>query len=894
MTSARLQKAPVQAKAVENAAPATEKSVSRDYLRGASFAEGAQFLAPGGGADLKHERSLGGGAGPVQMQKADTTPTVAVAPNPDGSIPAEANKAAERYAIKGHATDAAGKEIVDPEAKGRSIATGVGFGNRKDDTFQPVDEKDPSKGETRKNAAVDINTVKGGIPEPELDKIETGKAKEVTGAYGSYAGYDVKNGTAKGSSTDIGAKLEHSDGKTALKVEGPNAYYQKGASAKAYAGLKGEKEGKYGKVDGKAEAYGKAYAGLSGKAAIDQDGASASGAIGAGVEAGVTANADYKTPGLKVAGVDAPLDAGVGVGGEAKVYAKAGAGGGAYLTKDKVGLAGSAGIGAFAEAKANVHGNVGPVAGQFEVGALAGAGAGIEGSILYEDGRLTIGGRAYAALGYGVSSGATITIDLKQGYQLGAALLKKAVDLGIKGAQAAYRAADADGDGKLSLNDAATHGSKAMDAGAKGFERGVDGVISALDGDGDGKFDFKKDMGARANQAKDAIVNAGSKAIEKGSELYNKGKEAVGGAIDSGKKAVNGALNKAHDAADRDGDGKLSLKDVSAGYDQAKDWAGKKIDDASKFVSTKKDEAIAWGGQKLDDAKKAMETAAKFADRNGDGQLGLDDVKKGASEVYDAGSKAVSSGVDTAKKAVGTAVEWGGKKVDQAKDWAAKKASDVKKGATDLANKAHAAADRDGDGTLGLNDVRAGVNQASKAVTEKIATTQKQLKDGYDAVSKKLSDGYKAAYNAADLNKDGKVDSKDAAVAAQRAKKAASDTYAAGKAKVESMYNAAKQTVTAVEKKATEIKAAAHKAADRDGDGRLGVGDIKAGASQAYTAAKQSYTATKQAVVSGVTNAYNSASAAVSQAGQTLSAGYTAASERVSGAWNRMTGFFGY
>ncbi len=849
----------------------------------------------------------------MQMQRGDAAPTVVVAPNPDGTIPARANQAAEaaaapgpEYQIAGSAEygyekDEEGKAIRDPNGRliptdakrGYAVGTGVGFGNRKDDTKQLVKPDDPSKGTAIKNAVVNVETVKGGIPAPDLDKLKSSSSKEVKGSYGTYAGHDVKSGSVSGSSTDISASLEEKKGKNTLKAEGPNAYYQAGGAAKAYAGIKGAHEGVLGKVDGKGEAYGKAYAGLSGKAAINQDGASASGAIGAGVEAGVTANADYKTPGIKIDGVTSPLDAGVGVGGEAKVYARAGAGGGAYLTKEKIGLAAGAGIGAFAEAKANVHGNVGPVAGRFDVGALAGAGAGIEGSILYEDGRLTIGGRAYAALGYGISSGATVTIDLKQRAQMGMAVLRKGVELGIKGAEAAYRAADADGDGRLSLNDAATHGSNAMNKGAKGFERGVDGVISALDGDGDGKFDLKKDMGARANQAKEAIVGAGSKVIEKGSELYKKGKDAVGGAIESGKKAVNGALNKAHDAADRDGDGKLSLKDVSAGYDQAKDWAGKKIDDAGKFVSTKKDEAIAWGAQKLDDAKQAMETAAKFADRNGDGQLGLDDVQKGASEVYDAGSKAVSKGIDSTKKAVGTAVEWGGKKVDQAKDWAARKASDIGTGAKELGKKAHAAADRDGDGSLGLNDVRTGINQAGKAVSEKIATTQKQLKDGYDTVSKKLSDGYKAAHDAADLNKDGKVDSKDAAVAAQRAKKTASETYAAGKAKVESMYNAAKQTVVAVEKKAAEVKAAAHKAADRDGDGRLGVGDIKAGASQAYNAAKESYVATKQAVTTGVQNAYNSATAAVSRAGETLSSGYAAASERVSGAWNRMTRFFG-
>jgi len=842
-------------------------SASKPALRGTSYESGAAALAPdGGGSASKTGSRLTSGA--------------------------------EHYAVKapGHygytVDEKTGERRRDPTARefGYVSGGGKGYGNRGSDLEKDVDAKDPSKGKERENAEVKLSDITG-IPEPELDKLPEGAKKEIAGRFGTYAGYETAMGTAKGASTDFEAKLTHDGEEGGLEVSGPNAYYQAGVRGKAYAGIKGEAEGKYGKVEGKGEAYASGYAGLSGKAGINQDGASAEGAIGAGVEIGVTADADAKTKGIAVDGVEGGVTAGIGVHGEAKAYAKAGAGGGAYLTKEKVGLWGSAGAAAVAEAKADVHGHLGPVGVKAEVGVLAGAGAGIEGGILYEDGKLRIGGRMYAALGYGVSFGGSVEIDLKQAYHIGVAVLKKAKDLGLAGAKAAFAAADADNDGKLSLNDAATHASNAMDSGAKKFERGVDGAISFLDGDGDGKFDFKKDMGARASQAKDAVVDTGKKVIAAGSEM-----------VDRGKKAIGKAADRAYKAADVDGDGKLGMSDVSAGVDKASAWAHEKFDEGAKWASDKKDEALAWGEAKIDEAKKAAAAVHKFADRTGDGKLGLDDVRAGAGEVYDAGKAAVKSGMDSAGTAIKNAGEWakdkGSAAVDWAKekgsaaaDWASKKKDEAVAGVKAAGAAAHKAADRDGDGKLSLSDVTAGASQAKTAVVAAVAAVDKKLTDGYESAKKTVESGLKAAYDAADLNKDGKVDAEDAKIAAARAKAAAAAAAERARAKAAAAYKAAVDAKAKLEKKAAEAIEAAKKAADRDGDGKLSLGDVKAGASQAYTAVATKASEVKTAVVDGAKAAYKSASEGVSRAAETLSNGYNSATARAGAAWGRFSTF---
>ncbi|MCB9731939.1 MAG: hypothetical protein H6745_04815 [Deltaproteobacteria bacterium] len=900
--------------------------VSRDFLAGASYDAAASSLAPDGGAGLKYERSLT--PAPVQMEKTEGSTPPAAPPGPP-PVPAGIGQTVvpgappptvlgrPTYDVEGkgaygyekhtedakdgsykkgdYKTDASGNKVLGG-TYGNVVGTGVGFGDRKADTKQLKDAKDPSKGyEDAKSKKVSLSDITG-IPEPDLKKIPSLAKAEVTGAYGTYAGYDVKAGSASEvkSGWDVGLDLKKTEtSKLSLeklaKLEGPSAQGAIGARADAYAGIKGKTEGAYGSAEAGAKANAYGYIGASGKAGINQDGASASGAAGLGIGVGVSADADVKSAGLKVDGVTDPLTVGAGVHGEANAWAKAGVGGGAYLTKDKVGLVGQAGIGAVAEAKADIHGHVGPVSGTYGVGVLAGAGAGIEGGILWEDGKLVIGARAYAALGYGVSTGGKIVIDLKQSYELGAALLKKARDIGIEGAKRAYAAADADNDGKLSLNDAATHGANAMKSGAETVAGGIRGGIKMLDGDGDGKFDLRKDMGAHLDAAGKAVSEAGKSA-------YKRGEELVDGAVKMGKEM----LKSAHDAVDVDGDGKLSLADAGAAYDKAVKAVDASIDAATKRAGQAYDDAMAWGKDRLDDVKKAAEAAHKMADRSGDGKLGIDDAVIAGKELAAAGGKMVDRGYNAAKdayKAGSEMVGAGVKRAGEMYDAGAKRAGEMydsgKKAVGAAIDSAHKTLDRDGDGKLGIGDAIAGAQQAGTAIQETAKAAQKTIEEGYDRAVKAADAARKAVFDAADVNKDGKVDAADAKMAAQQAAAAAERARQRAAAWAAEQKRRASAALEAARKQASEIAKTAHKALDRTGDGKLGMDDVRAGASEAYAAAQKQYQSTRKQVVETATAAYKSAREGISTAATTLSNGYTSARETVGSAMNDAREFFG-
>lgn len=875
--------------------------ISREYLMGASYDAAASSLAPDGGAGLKYERSLTPGA-PVQMDKGTGATPPAAPPAPPGAKvlgrPTYDVSGKGEYGYEKHAedakdgshkkgdykTDASGAKVLGG-SYGKVTGTGVGFGDRKADTKQLKDAKDPSKGYNEAaNKKVSLSDITG-IPEPDLKKLPSVAKAEIAGAYGTYAGYDVKYGSTSEKSGDwgVGLNLKKTEASKidplALgKLTGPSISGAAGARADAYAGIKGKTEGKYGSLEGGAKANAYAYGGASGKAAIDQDGASAAGAAGVGVGVGVSADADATSAGLKVAGVTDPLTVGAGVHGEANAWAKAGVGGGAYLTKKKIGLVGQAGIGAVAEAKADIHGHVGPVSGTYGVGVLAGAGAGIEGGILWEDGKLVIGARAYAALGYGVSTGGKVVIDLKQSYELGVALIKKARDLGVEGAKRAYAAADADNDGKLSLNDAATHGANAMKSGADTVAGGIRGGIRALDGDGDGKFDLRKDMGAHLDHAGAAISEAGKAAVKRGGEL-----------VDGAAKMGREALKSAHDAVDIDGDGKLSLADVGAGYNKVVASVDKSIDAATKRAGQAVDDTLAWGKERLQDAHKAAETAHKMADRSGDGRLGLDDAVIAGKELAAAGGKMADRGYAAAKdayasgaKVVGAGVKRAGELVDSGR-----------KAVGAAADAAHKSLDRDGDGSLGIGDAIAGAQQARQAIADTAKSAQKTIEDGYQRAVDAAGAARKAVFDAADVNKDGKVDAADAKLAAQQAAAAAERARQRATAWAREQRQRASAALTAAQKRASEIADTAHKALDRTGDGKLGMDDVRAGASQAYAAAQKRVQETRKAVVTTATTAYKSAREGISTAATTLSKGYSAARETVGGALNDAREFFG-
>jgi hypothetical protein len=105
-----------------------------------------------------------------------------------------------------------------------------------------------------------------------------------------------------------------------------------------------------------------------------------------------------------------------GVHGEALVGANADAKGKvAYDIKNgDVGVEGSVGALAGAEASATARGELGPVQGKVTGGVIAGVGGAIGGKFALEDGKLTIGAKAKGALGVGLGIDVGTTIDFKK------------------------------------------------------------------------------------------------------------------------------------------------------------------------------------------------------------------------------------------------------------------------------------------------------------------------------------------------------------------------------------------------------------------------------------------------------------------------------------------------
>ncbi len=245
---------------------------------------------------------------------------------------------------------------------------------------------------------------------------ETGEAYSESGSfssskYGSYSGY-----------TGMAAQ-KYKDGEL---VQDPQGKFKIGHSGKGSMGIAGW-EGQYGfeekggwrttgvSKDGmtthQAEAGYVASGGASGSYGLDTaKGAYAEGGVGGKVGVYAQGDVDTKTKLGTLGGVD--YDAGIGLHGDTFLGAKAGASGQIGLGPDFIGAKGD--IGAFAgfEAAGDVHGNLGPLGAKAGGSLMAGAGIGAEGDISYKDGKFHVGGKMFAALGYGGSLSADLTIDV--------------------------------------------------------------------------------------------------------------------------------------------------------------------------------------------------------------------------------------------------------------------------------------------------------------------------------------------------------------------------------------------------------------------------------------------------------------------------------------------------
>ncbi|HVG56941.1 MAG TPA: hypothetical protein VNA24_00185, partial [Hyalangium sp.] len=244
--------------------------------------------------------------------------------------------------------------------------------------------------------------------------------------------------TFVGNRYGVAGKGEVTVGADGLKAKG---------NIEAKAGLYAEtktgdiKEGEAG-AQGSAAAKVEAAASAKGDVTLNTNGLDANASAKVGVTAEASATGKAQTASVKVAGVDVNAS----VEGTAKVSATASAEatGKAKITRNPPTaiVEGSAGASAVVKAEGEVTASAGPFSVKANAYASAGAEATAKGAIGYEDGKIKISGSLGAALGVGAGGGATVEVDVKQ--------------IGEMAKNTAVKVADADGDGKLSMNDAKT------------------------------------------------------------------------------------------------------------------------------------------------------------------------------------------------------------------------------------------------------------------------------------------------------------------------------------------------------------------------------------------------------------------------------------------------------
>jgi hypothetical protein len=739
------------------------------------------------------------------------------------------------------------KESYDMAGADGVSAVGRGYGNRSGDLAN-------DEGVHKSATTPWLNSA---AKQPNLKELEGDEqTSDLGGGFTRYS--SSKSGTASGGTFKPGYKYD--DKRGTHTVSGLDAYAVWGGERKE--GVRGEwttGDTDYGNATAKVNANAVASGGADARASLNSRGANISANLGGKVGVEASAGADYTTPGLGIDGVEKDVTAGVGVGASGFAGAKAGVGGkaGWDSVKQRFQLSGGAGAFIGAEGKADIHGHVGPIGGKLEAGGFVGAGLGIDGGIVYEGGKLTIGGRAWAGLGYGGKVGGSVTIDLKQ-----------AAQMGIAGAKAAYNLADADQDGKLTLNDPATRIAQGMKLGARGVEKGVDNIIFGMDADGDGKF-TSRDVGLRYNQAKTAVSDTATAVKDK--------------AVDMGHQAVEGVRSvgrAGYELLDQSGDNHLGVDDLKIGADKIVTAGKATVSRTIQGAQQAKDAAVVWTGQKLQEGRQALDSALasakSTADRDGDGQLGLNDVRTGASELAEGARNVGVAAMDTGKRAYNKGSDMVGQAVRTGRDMAHQAQETVVRNL-----------DMTGDGKLGIADAKAAVSKGAHAVEE----TARAMRD-------KATQLAHDAHASLDRDGDGSVSLADAVQAKDEVKRAVTQRVQSavrqGKAAVETVREKAYETAVTVKNTAVEFQQTAHRTMDRTGDGSLGLDDVRLGAQQAKAATVRTVKHVSSAVSTAATNTYNAAAEQINTAGATISEGYDSAKETASAAVDKLTGFFGW
>jgi len=433
------------------------------------------------------------------------------------------------------------------DARGRS------FGNRQDD----IDSRDKPMKVGMKPGEVGAKTVKAPeIYQPDLSKLnrETTGQKSIASAKETAPGSGIyENNTGAGAFTDVTTNGKSGDEQSAWTshTDAPkwgaktkiDPLTGKGYTSFLSGGYQGGAEYKTGyragamsddkRFTADAEAGFVANAGVSGQYGLDtKNGLYATGGVGGKVGFYGQANADAKSEKLKLGGVD--YDAGIGVHADVFAGAKAGAGATIGMGPDFIGAKGNIGAFVGAEAAADIHGNLGPLAGKVGASGMVGAGIGADGDISFKDGKFHIGGKMFAALGYGGSLSADMTVDVgaigKSAYNLGAAGLDyagKGISAAGKGINNAYNATSKAIGGAYDSTTKAV--GSAWDSGTKAvgnaWDSGTKAVGNAYNATTDwaGKQASNIASGATNlyNGAAQGLSNAGTAVSNTASNLYN-------------------------------------------------------------------------------------------------------------------------------------------------------------------------------------------------------------------------------------------------------------------------------------------------------------------------------------------------------------------------------------
>jgi len=391
------------------------------------------------------------------------------------------------------------------------------------------------------------------IYQPDLSKLnrKTEGQKSIADAKETFKGSGVyENNTGAGRFTDTTWNGKSGDASSAWTSNTDEAKWGaktqidpltgKGYTSFMSGGYQGGAEYKTGyragamsddkRYTANAEAGLVASGGVSGKYGLDTKNG-LYGTVGAGGKIGAygEANADAKTKSAKIGGVD--YDAGIGAHGEVFAGAKAGLGATVGLGPDFIGAKGNIGAFVGAEAAGDIHGNLGPLAGKVGASGMVGAGIGADGDISFKDGKFHIGGKMFAALGYGGSLSADMTVDV-------GAIGKSAYNLGATGLDYAGKGINAGIDyaGK-GINAGIDYAGKGLNAAGKGISNAYNATTNAI--------------GNAANTVGTGISNAatavGNTASDVGNAIYNgagNAANAVGNAASNAGNAIyNGAAS---------------------------------------------------------------------------------------------------------------------------------------------------------------------------------------------------------------------------------------------------------------------------------------------------------------------------------------------------------------